>query len=62
MNWSKRFQLNAGTGMALGVLVAGLVALIVSLTTGDNNIWTWAIPVGVASGLAVGAGNASKKS
>ncbi|MCI0397457.1 MAG: hypothetical protein L0332_19335 [Chloroflexi bacterium] len=50
-----RFELNAGSGMALGVIVAAVIALIVSLITGDNDIWIWAIPVGVAVGLAIGA-------
>jgi hypothetical protein len=30
--------------------------LVVQFATGDANIWTWAIPVGVAVGLAIGAG------
>lgn len=45
-----------GLGMALGAVVSALVALIVSSLTGDAAIWSWAIPVGVAVGLAVGAG------
>ncbi|MDX1436164.1 MAG: hypothetical protein R3335_05095 [Anaerolineales bacterium] len=51
-----RFQLNAGTGMALGTIAGALIALVVSLITGDQAVWSWAIPVGLASGLAIGAG------
>jgi hypothetical protein len=51
-----KLELNAGTGMAGGVIVGALIALIVSAITGDQSIWAWAIPVGLASGLAVGAG------
>ena len=54
-----RWELNAGTGMSAGVLIGAAVALLVSLVTGDNFIWSWAIPVGLASGLAVGAGAAN---
>ncbi len=50
------FQLNAGTGMALGAIAAAIVALIVQIATHDAAIWTWAIPVGIAVGLAIGAG------
>jgi hypothetical protein len=53
-------QLNAGTGMALGTVVAVIIALVVQMTTGDPSVWIWAIPVGVASGLAIGAGAARK--
>lgn len=53
---SKR-QLNAGTGMAGGVIIGALVALVISTLTGDQTIWAWAIPVGLACGLSIGAGN-----
>ncbi|MFZ1395289.1 MAG: hypothetical protein WAS33_00230 [Candidatus Promineifilaceae bacterium] len=49
-------KLNAGTGMALGVFIGAAVALLVHLTTGDSTIWSWAIPVGLACGLAIGQG------
>lgn len=52
----KRFELNAGSGMALGAFAGALVALLVNLMTGDPAVWTWAIPVGLASGLAIGGG------
>lgn len=55
MNQLKRFQRNAGTGMVAGVIIGVVVALIVSVTMGDDAVWSWAIPVGVAVGLAVGA-------
>lgn len=47
-------RLNPGTGMVGGVVVGALVALIVSTITGDQSVWAWAIPVGLASGLAMG--------
>lgn len=50
-------KLNAGTGMALGIFISTIVALLVHLLTGDGTIWSWAIPFGVATGLAVGAGH-----
>ena len=52
-----RFQLNVGSGMGLGVAIGALMALLVSTITGDQSIWSWAIPVGLACGLAVGAGS-----
>jgi ABC-type uncharacterized transport system permease subunit len=55
-NEHRKLQLNAGTGMAAGVIIAALIALLVSTLTGDQSIWGWAIPVGLASGLAIGAG------
>lgn len=54
-------QLNAGSGMALGAVGGALVALLVSTTTGDTSVWTWAVPVGLASGLAIGAGRANQR-
>lgn len=56
----KSFELNAGTGMALGALVAALIALAVNLITGSSAVWAWAIPVGIAVGLAVGAGRSAR--
>jgi threonine/homoserine efflux transporter RhtA len=55
-------RLNPGTGMAGGVIIAALIALLVSALTGDQSIWAWAIPVGLAVGLAVGAGSDKKHS
>lgn len=55
-------QLNAGTGMLGGIVAGALIALIVNLITGDSIIWSWAIPVGLACGLAIGAGRNSKTS
>jgi len=57
----KRQKLNAGTGMALGVFTAAVIALIVNLVTGNSDIWVWAIPVGIAVGLAIGAGQQNKE-
>ncbi len=59
---SKFFQLNAGTGMALGAIVAAIIALVVQLITHDSSVWTWATPVGIAVGLAIGAGAAARTS
>lgn len=53
---STSFRWNAGAGMAAGTLIGAFVALLVSSLTGDQSIWSWAIPAGLASGLAVGAG------
>lgn len=52
-------KLNVGTGMVMGILVSAAIALLVGSITGDNSIWSWAIPVGLASGLAIGAGAAN---
>lgn len=60
-NVTKRTDWNAGKGMAFGVLVGAFIALIVSFTTGDSSVWAWAIPVGLATGLAIGAGLAQEK-
>ena len=50
-------KLNAGKGMALGIVISAAVALLVQVLTGDSTIWSWAIPVGLATGLAIGAGS-----
>ena len=60
-NKSRQFQLNAGSGMALGAIGGALVALLVSTITGDSAVWSWAIPVGLAVGLALGAGATAEK-
>lgn len=52
-------KLNASKGMALGVVIGAAMALVVQLITGDSSVWNWAIPVGLASGLAIGTGNSS---
>ena len=54
-------KLNAGTGMALGTLVGATIALLVHTLTGDSTIWNWALPVGLAVGLAIGAGQSNQK-
>lgn len=51
-----RFRWNAGTGMVSGIVIGAFVALVVSTVTADQSIWSWAIPVGLAMGLAIGAG------
>jgi hypothetical protein len=55
--WS--WELNAGTGTALGIFVGAGVALIVQLITGNSSTWSWAIPVGLACGLTIGAGKSN---
>lgn len=58
-SWS--LELNAGTGMVLGIFIGAAIALLVQLITGDGLIWSWAIPVGLACGLAVGAGRSNSE-
>jgi hypothetical protein len=52
-------KLNTGTGMVMGILVSAAIALLVGFITGDSSVWSWAIPVGLACGLAIGAGAAN---
>lgn len=61
MTKQKKFQLNAGTGMALGVIVASLIALLISTITGNQDIWAWSVPVGVSVGLAIGVSAESRQ-
>jgi ABC-type dipeptide/oligopeptide/nickel transport system permease component len=56
-----KFQLNLGTGMALGAIMAAIVSLIVQLITNDIFIWTWAIPVGIAIGMQMGIVSKKKR-
>jgi uncharacterized transporter YbjL len=51
-----KFELNAGTGIALGVIGGALLAVLVMALTGNSDVWVWAIPVGAAAGVAAGAG------
>ncbi len=60
-NNSRLLKLNAGSGMAIGVLVGAIVALLINLFTGNSFIWSWAIPVGLACGLAIGAGASNRQ-
>ncbi len=55
------FNWNAGTGMTAGVIVGALVALVVNVVTGNADVWAWAIPVGLASGLAISSGKAQRE-
>ena len=59
---NRNFTLNAGNGMVLGAVVGALIALLVNAVTGNSSIWTWAIPVGLAIGLAIGAGRSQTES
>jgi uncharacterized membrane protein YoaK (UPF0700 family) len=49
-------QFTVGKGIAFGVIGGAILAVLVSAFTGDASIWVWAIPVGVAVGVAIGAG------
>jgi hypothetical protein len=51
----KRFELNAGTGIALGIIAGAALAALVTALTADTGIWVWAIPLGAAIGVAIGA-------
>lgn len=50
----------AGKGIAFGVIGGAIVAVLVMSVTGNSDIWLWAIPVGAAVGLAIGAGLSQK--
>lgn len=54
------FDWNAGTGMVAGILIGAMVALAVGAITGDRSAWNWAIPFGLATGLAIGAGKQNR--
>lgn len=58
-NWLNG-KLAAGTGMAMGVLISAAMALVVQVITGDGSVWSWAIPVGLATGLAIGTAGTKK--
>ncbi len=62
MNRKKQagFYWNAGTGMVAGILIGAMIALAVSTITGDQSTWYWAIPFGLATGLAIGAGKQNR--
>jgi hypothetical protein len=51
----RKFELNAGTGIALGVIGGALLAVLVMALTGIRAVWVWALPVGAAAGVAIGA-------
>ena len=38
MKTTKKLKLNAGKGMALGIVIGAAVALVVQLITGDSSI------------------------
>ena len=46
--------------MGMGTLISAAIALIVQVLTGNGSIWSWAIPVGLATGLAIGVSAANK--
>lgn len=49
------FELNAGTGVAFGIIAGAALAVLVNAITGDTSIWVWTIPLGAAVGVAIGA-------
>lgn len=51
-----QLRTDMGRGMAMGIAAMVLVSILVNWTTGDDSIWSWSIPVGVAIGTAIGAG------
>ena len=51
---------SAGKGMAVGAGIAAFIALVVQFSTGDANVWTWVVPVGIAIGLAIGLASTRK--
>ena len=40
-------------GLLISIIISALIALIVSNITQDDTIWSWAIPVGAAVGVAI---------
>jgi hypothetical protein len=52
----KDSQFTVGKGITFGVIGGAVLAVFVSALTGDSDIWIWAIPVGIAVGVAIGAG------
>ena len=42
------------------IVISAIIASIVSMVMGDNAIWSWAIPVGVAVGAAINGGRSSQ--
>lgn len=56
-----RSNWNAGQGMAVGAVAGAVVAILVNVITGDTSVWSWAIPVGLACGLAIGNANGSRR-
>lgn len=57
---NKQSARHVGQGMVIGILISTLIALIVNLITGDSSVWTYMIPIGVAMGAAIGAGQAKQ--
>jgi hypothetical protein len=42
--------------MLVSILISAFVALLVSTATGDQTVWAYMIPLGVATGTAIHAG------
>ena len=40
----------------VSILISAFVSLIVSLSTGDQTVWGFMIPIGVATGVAIHSG------
>ncbi len=60
MNKNNKSTAFNGKMMTISILIAALVALIVSLTTGDQTVWVYMIPIGVAVGTAISNGQTEK--
>lgn len=45
-----------GQGMGIGIVIGALIALIVNITTGDDSVWSYMIPIGVSMGVPIGIG------
>ena len=46
--------------MMISIVIAAFIALIVSLTTGDQTVWAYMIPIGVAVGASISNGRKEK--
>ena len=43
-----------GQGMGIGIAIGALIALIVNITTGDDSVWSYMIPIGASMGVPIG--------
>lgn len=55
-NQNAQLRTDMGHGMALGVALMTVAAILVTWLTGNEAIWSWSAPVGVAIGAAIGGG------
>ena len=52
---SEKRTMFVGKGMVIGVLAGVLISLLVSAITGDQTVWSYMIPIGIAGGMGIGA-------